>query len=65
MEEETINYLSTETEITELNFDLLEQVDINILDIKQNYNGNIAKLLAEHAIKSGSYDNVTVSILFL
>ena len=33
--------------------------------VKQNYNGNIAKLLAEHAIKSGSYDNVTVSILFL
>ena len=33
--------------------------------IKMNYNGNMAKMLAEHAIKSGSYDNVTVSILFL
>ena len=27
--------------------------------------GNIAKKLAEHAIRQGSYDNVTVSILFL
>jgi len=34
-----------------------------LLDNK--YTGNIAKRLAEHAIKKGSYDNVTVSILFL
>lgn len=32
---------------------------------QQNYTGNIAKKLAEYAIKQGSYDNVTVSILFL
>ena len=32
--------------------------------IKKKYTGNIAKQLAEYAIK-GSYDNVTVSILFL
>ena len=33
--------------------------------IKKKYTGNIAKQLAEYAIKKGSYDNVTVSILFL
>lgn len=33
--------------------------------LKSKYNGNIAKKLAEEAIKQGSYDNVTVSILFL
>ena len=33
--------------------------------MKDNYNGNIAKRLAEYAIEKGSYDNVTVSILFL
>lgn len=34
--------------------------------LKNNkYKGNIAKKLAEYAIKQGSYDNVTVSILFL
>ena len=37
-------------------------VDMNM---KQNHRGDISKLLAEHAIKSGSYDNVTVSILYL
>jgi protein phosphatase 1L len=30
----------------------------------KNYKGNIAKSLAEHAIKIGSYDNVSVVILF-
>ena len=33
--------------------------------IEEKYNGNIAKKLAEYAIEKGSYDNVTVSILFL
>lgn len=33
--------------------------------IKLKYSGNIAKKLADSAIKNGSYDNVTVSILFL
>ena len=33
--------------------------------LTNKYNGNIAKKLAEHAIKKGSYDNVTVSILYL
>ena len=33
--------------------------------VKNKYTGNIAKKLAEEAIKIGSYDNVTVSILFL
>ena len=33
--------------------------------IKNKYTGNMAKKLAEHAITSGSYDNVTISILFL
>lgn len=33
--------------------------------LKNKYTGNIAKKLAEHAINQGSYDNVTVSILFL
>jgi serine/threonine protein phosphatase PrpC len=33
--------------------------------INENYKGNIAKKLAEYAIEQGSYDNVTVSILFL
>ena len=33
--------------------------------ITNNYKGNIAKKLAEYAIRQGSYDNVTVSILFL
>ncbi len=33
--------------------------------LRQKHKGNIAKKLAEHAIKIGSYDNVTVSILFL
>jgi serine/threonine protein phosphatase PrpC len=33
--------------------------------IKENYMGNISKRLAEYAIEKGSYDNVTVSILFL
>ena len=33
--------------------------------ILNKYNGNMAKKLAEHAIKTGSYDNVTVTILFL
>lgn len=33
--------------------------------ITSKYTGNIAKQLAEYAIKQGSYDNVTVSILFL
>ena len=33
--------------------------------LKKKYTGNIAKKLAEEAIYKGSYDNVTVSILFL
>lgn len=33
--------------------------------LKNKYSGNIAKKLAEEAIKKGSYDNVTVNILFL
>lgn len=33
--------------------------------LKNKYTGNISKLLAKEAIKRGSYDNVTVSILFL
>jgi serine/threonine protein phosphatase PrpC len=33
--------------------------------MKKKYTGNISKELATHAIKIGSYDNVTVSILFL
>jgi serine/threonine protein phosphatase PrpC len=33
--------------------------------LKTKYTGNISKKLAESAIKEGSYDNVTVSILFL
>ena len=33
--------------------------------INEKYAGNIAKKLAEYAILRGSYDNVTVSILFL
>ena len=33
--------------------------------MNKKYTGNIAKQLAEYAIKKGSYDNVTVSILFL
>ena len=33
--------------------------------ITEKYNGNISKKLAEYAIKRGSYDNVTVSILFI
>ena len=33
--------------------------------LKKNYTGNIAKKLTEEAINKGSYDNVTVSILFL
>ena len=33
--------------------------------IKSKYTGNISKKLAEYAIKQGSHDNVTVSILFL
>lgn len=33
--------------------------------LKSKYTGNIAKKLAESAINEGSYDNVTVSILFL
>ena len=33
--------------------------------IKEKYTGNMAKKLAEHAIKMGSYDNVTITILFL
>lgn len=32
--------------------------------IKNKYTGNIAKQLAEYAIKKGSYDNVTITILF-
>lgn len=56
--EETINYLSTETEITELNFDLLEQVDINILDIKQNYN------VGDEIILRGYGGNTTIPIAF-
>ena len=36
-----------------------------VLNLKnKNYKGNIAKSLAEHAIKIGSYDNVSVVILF-
>ncbi len=42
-----------------------EAVDfVNYLQ-NQRYNGNIAKKLAEYAIEKGSYDNVTVSIMFL
>ncbi len=37
---------------------------VNIL-LSKKYTGNIAKKLAEFAITKGSYDNVTVSILFL
>ena len=33
--------------------------------IENKYNGNMAKKLAEHAINKGSYDNVTITILFL
>jgi serine/threonine protein phosphatase PrpC len=33
--------------------------------INNKYTGNIAKKLSEHAINKGSYDNVTVSILYL
>lgn len=33
--------------------------------LNSKYKGNISKKLAEHAIKEGSHDNVTVSILFL
>ena len=33
--------------------------------LKKKYTGNIAKQLCEEAIKKGSYDNVTVTILFL
>ena len=33
--------------------------------ITEKYQGNIAKKLAEYAIKKGSYDNVTVSLLFI
>lgn len=33
--------------------------------LEKKYTGNIAKKLSEYAIKKGSYDNVTVSILFL
>jgi serine/threonine protein phosphatase PrpC len=33
--------------------------------LKNKYSGNIAKKIAEEAIKKGSYDNVTVNILFL
>lgn len=56
--EETINYLSTETEITELNFDLLEQVDINILDIKQSYN------VGDEILLRGYGGNTTFPIIF-
>jgi serine/threonine protein phosphatase PrpC len=37
---------------------------INFL-IEKKYTGNIAKKLAEYAITKGSYDNVTISILFI
>jgi serine/threonine protein phosphatase PrpC len=37
---------------------------VNIL-LTKKYTGNIARKLAEFAITKGSYDNVTVSILFL
>jgi serine/threonine protein phosphatase PrpC len=33
--------------------------------MKEQYTGNISERLAQHAIDKGSYDNVTVSILFL
>jgi serine/threonine protein phosphatase PrpC len=33
--------------------------------MKEKYTGNMSKKLAEYAIEKGSYDNVTVSILFL
>jgi serine/threonine protein phosphatase PrpC len=33
--------------------------------MKNNYTGDISKKLAEYAIEKGSYDNVTVSILYL
>ena len=33
--------------------------------LNSQYKGNIAKKLAEHAYKVGSYDNITVSILYL
>jgi len=33
--------------------------------IKEKYNGNMAKKLAEYAIMRGSYDNVTITLLFL
>ena len=33
--------------------------------LDKRYIGNISKKLAEYAIQKGSYDNVTVSIMFL
>jgi serine/threonine protein phosphatase PrpC len=40
-------------------------VDFVLKKLKKNHKGNIAKKLAEFAIKEGSTDNVTVVILFL
>lgn len=42
----------------------LTSVD-NFKTMSGNSNNNIAKLLAEHAIKIGSFDNVSIVILFL
>lgn len=49
-------------------WDVVSNTDAcNFVDrlMKDNYTGNISKKLAEYAIDKGSYDNVTVSILYL
>jgi serine/threonine protein phosphatase PrpC len=49
-------------------WDVISNTDaVNFVNylINKRYIGNIAKKLAEYAITKGSYDNVTVSIMFL
>ena len=43
------------------------QVAVNYVNnlLKKNYKGNVAKSLAEYAYKKGSYDNITVVLLYL